>query len=896
MMRIFNRTIVAVVLVLAWLSTNAQSNQTTQLPTYYLFNEYTYTVSAVTNAKGKFTFTFQPVANSETQKKEYPLELFTFDNFHALFKKAIVDLQMSKSPGDPEVEPEAKKLFMFYKAAEISSGGTEGPPAGKLCLKNDIVRIERFNGIPKKYINKRFQSDWSDYKDKRDIVLSTGSITATNLDSVYGLFHKKRRKMRKKEIRAETIGELEKISNSELEKKSKEHELIHNLCDAMRDTLRLLKAQKSKEEKFRKKMTEELNVLVQDTVKLMERLQFELEEFQSVPESDAFIDTLNHLLRPTIANQRQKQFLDHLHLTMGIYEDDSYYDDYLIQIKDLNFKIDGLEQDTFGLRQRLDTLLSGDRREQTIRLIEQAKWQIRAHFDEIKKLENEYEELTETNRYLIDNYGYLHSVARVIFKMHNDLVATRKKITTTKKRVQKINGKTDTLQLQILATNKQLARSLESHEIKRQKLYTEAAKAVHHDFKIDDVQIEFKDGHIENIVVIGKILYETMAGEEEPDFLSRQIKFENVYPLGFSRKLDYHTIKEHRLWCFRGLGDQTYFMKLDDLIEIYIQEHRVGRRDFSPADQEFRLSDHSNEKCHVLKKLNTFQLFQAKVFSDFVGLDQSEPNGLIQTEISKRIPLLTDRLAFTAPQLRRIFGGTTIRDMWNFGMFSYVEPGLTISKIEENNKNLVLGRKDAFVNDTYLPIKFASTLSIKQHEHFSAGLETNIVLLDMPSSKATLYGNIGWQYGRTGVVDSIFDVNAQREIMQRTSNDFTVNTFNVYPKVMLTVNADERYGFHLSWQNNYYWLRSNAFKQVANTEVYKSTGTDLSRFSRRFHTVELQAFFKPSRPGVISESDAHRGQLFFRYRYNWQAGFWRTGYHQAQIGYAFNLLGRKESK
>lgn len=56
--------------------------------------------------------------------------------------------------------------------------------------------------------------------------------------------------------------------------------------------------------------------------------------------------------------------------------------------------------------------------------------------------------------------------------------------------------------------------------------------------------------------------------------------------------------------------------------------------------------------------------------------------------------------------------------------------------------------------------------------------------------------------------------------------------------------------------------------------------------NKLYFTNQMQIFFKPS--------EDNRGQLFFRYRYHWQFGDQKLGFHQAQVGYSFYLLGRNK--
>jgi hypothetical protein len=370
-------------------------------------------------------------------------------------------------------------------------------------------------------------------------------------------------------------------------------------------------------------------------------------------------------------------------------------------------------------------------------------------------------------------------------------------------------------------------------------------------------------------------------GNDELTAYTRTLKFENLSPIGFSRKLDFDAIKEKKLYT-RGGRRAHYEAYLEDILSIYIQTHKVGRRDYSPANQIVTLTstEESTALCKPLFKEATYKLFEAKVFSDFVGLDETEPNGLIQTEINKRINLLTSRVPFRTISL----GG--VRNQWNIGGFSFLEPSLVLSKIEDNNRSLLLERKDRFINNQYAPIRFTSTLRLKQFENFSAGASLNLLLLDMPNLKSTIFANWGFRYGRTAVQDSIRTVvNGVVTIDQNGLDEYGVNTFAHYPEIVWSIYEDERYGLSITWQHHWFYLRDNRFEQVANIPSFQDSELNPEKNVKEFNTIRILTFLEPS--------SNNRGRLFFRYTYNWQQGFWRTGFHQAQVGYSFYLLGRQ---
>lgn len=376
-------------------------------------------------------------------------------------------------------------------------------------------------------------------------------------------------------------------------------------------------------------------------------------------------------------------------------------------------------------------------------------------------------------------------------------------------------------------------------------------------YSLKEVEIEFNEGFIENIKAIvqlnGKVL-----------------KFENIYPIGFSTKRNFRIVSNTFLFATDEYG-LRHQIRLSEVIKRYEQKHEVDRRDYSPANEVVNFDyQQFPDGAITLHKELTSKLFELKTFSDFVGFDQSAPNGLIQIELERRLNLVTLR-----HQLGRLGRGS-------LGVFQFITPSLLKSKFEENNKYLTLDVKDQFANNQYSPIKFTSTLELKRYENFSVGTDLNLFLVDFPSSKLTYYFNTGFRYGRVAIRDStrVFENNEIKN--NGFVQEFGVNTYQLMPiKTIVEFKTDERYSVNLAWSLNLYYLRDNRFEQVANIPSFKDDNGTAGRFKYMYHNIHLGTSFKPSSTG--------QGKLFFRYQYNWQQGYWRTGFHQAQVGYSTYL-------
>lgn len=406
-------------------------------------------------------------------------------------------------------------------------------------------------------------------------------------------------------------------------------------------------------------------------------------------------------------------------------------------------------------------------------------------------------------------------------------------------------------------------------------------------YKVNRVEIEFNAGFIENVLVTGEVndkvrYYLTPDQWVDSAIVDSRafVKFENRYPIGFSRKRDYENLNQKSLFTIER-NTPAYRLRLENLIRAYVQQHAVNRRDFSPADTLLKVTFDTpvtSQYIHPLYKDATYRLFEARIFSDFVGLNQNNPNGIIQTEIDKNIALITSRFP------RKVFK----YEMWNFGFLSSITPTLTLSKIEDNNRQIPILYRDEVINGVYSPTRYASTLELKRHENFSVGFDVNLVLLDIPTFKSTFFLDYGFRYGRVAVIDSLrdYDFTTQEATLNKQVREYGVNTMQFYPRINWLIKTDERYSFNFSGSVNWYFLRSNEFEQVANEEVFADSRQDGGATRRVFANVSMLATLKPS--------PQSKGKLFFRYQYNWQWNYANTGFHQAQVGYSFYLLSNRK--
>lgn len=408
------------------------------------------------------------------------------------------------------------------------------------------------------------------------------------------------------------------------------------------------------------------------------------------------------------------------------------------------------------------------------------------------------------------------------------------------------------------------------------------------EFKIHHVQIQFQDGFIENIKVRGKI-----TGRNE------LLKFENAYPIPFSTKRDFRKLYDHPIFertifakenkTSRRLSEDNrelngVFIYLGDLLE-FDQNLDLHTKDYSPVNQVVDLNIEQEETTVNLKKERTSKILELRVFTDLKGIEENTPNGLVQFELSKKLNFWNSR--------KPIFG-----NLFNAGLFNYITPSFSMTKIENNNKRLAVSYIGSQEPDTGRANVYASTLQLLQYQHYRIGADIAIFTVDVPGIKSVLTFKTGLYFGRTLISDTIRnreDSLTFTPIADNNVNEYGVNSLQFIPEINLQIFPDKRYGLNLSYRMNRYRLLNSRLAQVNDTLDYRDYIVSLNGNraginqydSRRWvGAAEIFAFYRPST----------YNQLFFRYTINHDLKRPKTNFHQIQLGFSTYLTHTSKGK
>lgn len=353
-----------------------------------------------------------------------------------------------------------------------------------------------------------------------------------------------------------------------------------------------------------------------------------------------------------------------------------------------------------------------------------------------------------------------------------------------------------------------------------------------HRLIIKSAQLKFENGQLAGIKVAGQV--------QDSKKRLVDVLFHNRLPISYSTKADiatdYYVVKNVRLFT-PNEWINGHHIKLSDVLQ---NDYQLLGRTENYAPEDGTMTVHPKEAARVVYKERVTNLLHARIFSDFVGLDDSQPNGLVQAEFSKRVFLNT---------VSKGLCGWFKHTYW--GHLNYIEPNLMITKLEDNNKAFSLDGEQIRALDAFL------------FQNFSTGGHLNLGYIGNYRTHALLRLDLGLAFQRTVVQEA-------GEAVSRN-----INSVSYYPRLVLDFLPHPNYEFSLDYQ----WRFLSTLDEAVSNPY---DGVFEARNS--FHSLGFIA--------SIRLNETREGQFFFRSRFNVSHEDPKHNFLEAQVGYAFHIFSR----
>lgn len=423
-------------------------------------------------------------------------------------------------------------------------------------------------------------------------------------------------------------------------------------------------------------------------------------------------------------------------------------------------------------------------------------------------------------------------------------------------------------------------------------------------FHIDNVQIVFQNGFIQDVIVDGTIVPDNSSKKLDnlivDEFLGAKLRFTNYYGIGFSSKKNIRNLDGVNLYPNNTNSTDKEFsfkkkysnkkneeetvivnlykeneihIKLGEVIESYGFRNDVYTTDYSPANAKVTIE---GGKSTTLYKDKTYKILEARVFSDFLGFDSDKPNGLIQVEVEKQFNFNTTRYKFLTYRIRA-----------GIGYVEYLKLSGGLTKIEDNKRVLIPDMQDELATSfSGTPIlinkRYTTPVDVLNHQMWNIGVTANIFLIDLPLIKSQLHINAGFKFAQTKVQDSLRTINPDLTISS-TLKEYNLNYWVFHPEVTWHILPETRYGFFASWRPKYFNSVSDGIEFSGLRDPL--TGNRREKISNWINEFELLGY-------LYVNEEKQNGKLFVRWRLNSEMGYSKNNFSQFQVGYSFFILGR----
>lgn len=389
------------------------------------------------------------------------------------------------------------------------------------------------------------------------------------------------------------------------------------------------------------------------------------------------------------------------------------------------------------------------------------------------------------------------------------------------------------------------------------------------------VEISFYAGFIEKIQVNG-----TINGQE--------VSFNNKFSIGISATKNIRELSDNILYTNEqftkefilnenksGTPDQinkvtdrsSLYINVGDVIR-YVKRVDVNANDISPVPQLVILDKNQNES--KLYKEESTKLFEAIVYTDFFGIfDEENPNGIIQTEITKRFNIETSRFDSGSNWYGLLFPPLLVTE--GVGFFQFFDARFQYSKIEKNNKFLLPANYETLdssgtviSNETYY-----APIALYQHRNFAIGGNLNLLTLENQNAKLNMYLNTGFLFGRSGVKEN-----------ETQENGTYINNIEIPIEYKFHLLPEKRVSFEFGAKASWFELLDS---EINLKSIEENKLTSKNKWLNSFNL-------------DVNVDVSSTGKLFLRYKLIHELDNINNNFSQLQFGYSFFLLQNNVAK
>lgn len=429
---------------------------------------------------------------------------------------------------------------------------------------------------------------------------------------------------------------------------------------------------------------------------------------------------------------------------------------------------------------------------------------------------------------------------------------------------------------------------------------------------VKNIDVETEAGTIKNISIdLDEYDPQVLGGTSSRSFL----EFKNYYPISMSGKFDSDKFANITLYCYdcAGIKGVTRSILLSDLVMLDIS-YENNKEDYSPVNSVFSLSP--TNPIIELRKEKRSKILEVAAFSDFAGLDQENPNGLIQIEAKRKLNINT--------QYKYFFNKKKMEELASINLSVY--DSIIISR--ENNNKII---KYTFLSKDSVQLLSTNSQTYGLQEYFYKGTEKNKEFVVKTNKLRTPYYNFFGSLEPKLLISKLDENNRFLKLDSLSSSKYRLdeNQVSVDPLELfryqlasfgLNLNVLKINFPQLKFSVNvldfgYYWYKTsiqlfddkegsstiplnNQFFQFGSSLHFKPDSRWGANFGVNYIKQEIwnPSFSLNNDYGLLQSTfDAHlmtsdNAKLFFRFRWNYEYRNKGNNFTQFQLGYSVDLF------
>ncbi len=410
---------------------------------------------------------------------------------------------------------------------------------------------------------------------------------------------------------------------------------------------------------------------------------------------------------------------------------------------------------------------------------------------------------------------------------------------------------------------------------------------------VHKASVEIDEGTIKNIKVQLLDPFSPTKGTVSP---RRYLEFKNQYPISISGKFDPDKFAGVNMYCVNcyGILGLSRFIRLSDLLtyDIVLENEK---EDYSPANKVISLAP--NNPIVELRKEKRSKILDVSAYTDFVGLDQQQPNGLIQFEAKRKI-IINSRHKLLGQRNKSDSTGTMTMEefvqRYDLGEFDLNHPtenkGKIIYKSKDSSKQTsqIEIRKDKFK-----PINFVWFNNVEFKLQFLKLEENNRILpyerlgVEDESRKIRPIDLYKYQINAFGPTFDVFRVNYTQLKFSWNVLNLGINWFNVRVADTTAIAAEAG----SNYLNNFSFQPGTSFTFRPDGRWGVTIGVNYfqqSTWSKEYDLWNPHGLLQYHVNAHLKTNEHSR--LFFRFRFTHEIKERYEGFTQIQAGYSVDLF------